>query len=82
MTFSGTGTVTTNWNVAANGSSTGTMATGSYTVTTGCTATATVSDSSGNSYPLTFTITSATGSNFIVSGSNAQIIFSGSGRIL
>lgn len=82
LTFDGTKAVTGTWYVTTNGSSQSSSTSGSYTVTSNCTANATLTDSAGNAYILTFTITSSTGSNFIVSGSNAQIIFTGSGRTL
>lgn len=80
MQFDGTSAITTNWYVSTSGSSTNTTTSGSYTVTAGCTATATVTDPSGNSYTLVFTVTSK--NNFAVSGANSQIIFTGNGRIL
>ncbi len=81
LTFDGTSAVTGIWYVSASGTSNATSTTGSYAVAAGCTATATVKDSSGNSYSLVFTITSTAGA-FILSGANAQLIFSGSGRPL
>ena len=82
LTFDGTKAVTGTWYVAVNGTSQSTSTSGSYTVTSNCTATANITDSSNNAYVLTFTITSANGANFIVSGANPQLIFSGSGRTL
>jgi len=82
LTFDGTSAVTANWYVAANGSSVLSTLTGTYTVSSNCTATATLTDSSSNAYSLVFTITTASGSNFILSGSNAKLIFSASGRTL
>lgn len=82
VTFDGTSAITTNWYVSANGATTATSTSGSYSVTSGCTATANLTDSMGNTYVLAFTITSAKGTNFIVSGANAQTIFSGAGRTL
>jgi hypothetical protein len=81
MQFDGTSAITTNWYVSTSGSSKNTTTSGSYTVTAGCAATATVTDPSGNSYSLVFTVTSKNGA-FIVNGANSQIIFTGSGRIL
>ena len=82
MTFDGTNAVTTNWSVATSGVSTPTTASGTYTVSPDCTATATVKDSANNSYALVITITAANGANFIVGGSNAAMIFSATGRTL
>lgn len=84
LQFDGTSAVNATWYVAAKGSSTSitttTTASGQYSVTPGCGATATVSDSSGNSYALAFTITSASGSNFSLSGASPLLMFTGSGR--
>jgi len=83
ITFDGTSNITTSWYVAASGTSTPDTTSGTYTVATGgCTATATVTDPSGNAYNLVFTITSSRDSNFLLSGGNAKLIFVGSGRIL
>jgi hypothetical protein len=73
--------ITTTWNVTANGSQKSNTTIGTYTVT-GCTATANVTDPAGNAYVLLFTITSGNGANFLVSGSNSQMIFTGAGRVL
>ena len=80
MQFDGTSAITTNWYVSTSGSSTNTTTSGSYTVTSGCTGTATVTDPAGNSYSLVFTVTSK--NNFAVSGANSKIVFTGNGRIL
>jgi hypothetical protein len=55
--------------------------TGTYTVSSNCTATATLKDSSGNSYSLVFTITAASGA-FDISAINSQVMFTGTGRPL
>jgi hypothetical protein len=85
LTFDGVGAVTAaNWYVTANGASTLTTATapGKFTVNSNCTATVTLTDSAANAYSLILTITSATGSNFILSGSSSKLMFSASGRTL
>ena len=82
LTFDGTGVVSSNWYVSANGVTTNTTASGTYSVPSGCLATATVADSAGNSYALTFTIGAAKGANFVLSGSNSKIMFTGNGRTL
>ncbi len=81
MTFDGTSAVTTNWLTTSNGTSKTTTTTGSYTVTAGCGATATVTDPSGNTYNLVFTLSSSNGA-FVVNGLNSQLVFQASGRIL
>jgi hypothetical protein len=82
ITFAGTSAVTTTWYLSANGSTTTVSTTGTYALGTGCTATAKVADASGNSYSLVLTITAANGGNFIFSGANSAVIFSGAGRTL
>ncbi len=81
LTFDGTSAVLGTWLVAASGTSTTSTISGTYSVASGCTATATVKDTSGNSYALVFTITSTAGA-FINSGVSPLIMFSASGRPL
>jgi hypothetical protein len=81
LTFDGKSAVTSTWYVAAGGSPVTSTLSGQYSVTTGCGGTATLTDSGGNSYTLLFTITSEQG-NFVVSGSNSLLMFTGSGRVL
>jgi uncharacterized protein (TIGR03437 family) len=80
LQFDGKSAVTSTWYVATNSLITTEAATGQYTVAAGCTASATVTDTSGNTYTLQFTITAPNGSNVLVTGSNAHLIFTGSGR--
>lgn len=82
MQFSGTNSITLNEYVTSSASSTSVSATGTYSVQSGCVATATVLDSSGTSYAVVFQITSASGENFAVTSASAQALFSGSGRPL
>lgn len=81
MTFDGAGNVSTTAFVSVNGSSVQQSTKGTYTVTSGCTATATYSDVSGNVYSLAYTITSANGAFTAVVG-NPSILLSITGRIL
>jgi uncharacterized protein (TIGR03437 family) len=80
LQFDGKGTVTANWNVAATGISTSTNATGQYAVSPSCTASATVTDSSGNVFALQLVVTTSNGSNFLMSGTSPVLMFTGSGR--
>jgi len=80
LQFDGTSAVSATWYVAANGATTTTTASGQYSVTQGCGATATVTDASGNIDALVFTITSTTGANFSVSAASPLLMFTGSGR--
>jgi uncharacterized protein (TIGR03437 family) len=80
LQFDGKGNVTANWNVAASGTSTTTSATGQYSVSPPCAGSATVTDSSGNVSTLQFVVTTSNGSNFLMSGINPLLMFTGSGR--
>lgn len=83
LNFTGTNTVAMNIVVATNGSSRNVSATGAYSLSTSnCSATATLTDGSGNTYALAFEFTSATGNNFILSSASAAGMFDGSGRTL
>jgi hypothetical protein len=80
--LSGTNNIAMNLFVAANGSTKNISATGTYTLGTSCTATATLTDSSGNNYSLAFEFTSANGENFILGSYSPVGLFTGSGRAL
>jgi uncharacterized protein (TIGR03437 family) len=78
LTFDGAGNLTANWNQATNTVASAISATGTYTVTPACLATATLTDTANNKYALNFSIYS-TGPNFAVEFSSPQSIFSGTG---
>jgi hypothetical protein len=81
--LSGTNTIAINAYMASNGGSTKDVsASGTYTLGSNCSATATVTDTSGISYSLVFQFTSASGNNFIFSSASVQSIYSASGRAL
>jgi hypothetical protein len=80
-TFDGAGNVTSAGFVSLAGVSSQQNTKGTYTVTSGCTATATYTDSTGNSYSVSYTITASNGA-FIAAGGNANTIFMITGRIL
>jgi hypothetical protein len=82
LQFDGKSAVTANWFVSTNAATTPETAGGQYSVTAGCTASASVTDSTGNVFNLSLTVTAANGSNFLVTGSNAKLIFAGSGRTI
>jgi hypothetical protein len=87
MVFNGTGTVTTTWVLSVAGSSTANTTSGTYSVQTGCTASANITDPSGNAYALVLTITGVNGStllgtNFAFNSASPKLIFSGNGRTL
>jgi hypothetical protein len=82
LTFDGKSAVNATWYIASGATNTTNTLSGQFTVTAGCTGTATVTDASSNTYALLFTITATNGSNFLLTGSNASLIFTGSGRTL
>jgi len=75
LIFDGAGGVTGSSAVATNGTSTADTFTGHYTMSAGCTGSATVTDPSGVGDTLTFAMTSADGSNFALIGATASDIF-------
>lgn len=84
LTFNGSSGLTTTW-YASTGTSTSiptVTASGQYSVASGCTAMATVTDSSGQTWNLSFVFTSATGNGFTITGASPTLMFSGSGRTL
>ena len=81
LTLDGKSGATGNWYVATT-TTTNDTATGQYSVASGCTGTASLSDPGGNTFSLTFTLTSATGANFLLTGASPTMMFTGSGRAL
>jgi len=82
LQIAGTNTVAMNVFVAANGSTKNISATGSYTLSTNCTATAILTDASGNNYSLAFEFTAGNGNNFIFASASAGSVFTATGRAL
>lgn len=80
LQFDGAGAVTGNWTVSTGGNATPDAAAGKYTVASNCTASATVTDSNGAVYNLSFTVTSADGANFQVLLANSTSSFTGNGH--
>lgn len=81
LTLDGKSGATANWYVATT-TTTNDTATGQYSVAQGCTGTASLKDSGGTTFSLTFTLTSATGANFLVTGASPTLMFTGNGRTL
>jgi len=81
LTFDGTSAVTTTWYVSQTTTTTDTTS-GQYSVASGCTAAARVTDPAGTAWTLVFTITTTNGSDFILSGASPTLMFTGSGRTL
>jgi len=82
LQFDGKSAVSGTWYEAAGTSNTNLNLSGQFTVTASCTGSATLSDTSGNSYSLLFTVTTTDGSNFLLSGSNSVLMFIGNGRTI
>jgi hypothetical protein len=82
LQFDGKSAVSGTWYVAAGAATTTDSVSGKFTVTSACTGSATVTDSVGNAYTLLYTVTTADGSNFVLSGSNSTLMFSGNGRTI
>jgi uncharacterized protein (TIGR03437 family) len=80
LQFDGAGAITGNWSVATNGASTSDTITGHYTVSSSCTASATVTDPNGTAYTMAFTVTSVDGANFSLITSSPQNLFTGTGH--
>jgi len=81
MQFDGTSAVTSTWYVTTSASAQTVTATGTYTVNSNCSATASLTDSTGKAYSLELTITSGAG-NFVLGGVSPAMVFTGSGRVL
>ncbi len=81
MTFDGAGNISTTAYLSMNGTTVQESTKGTYTVSSNCSATATYTDSSGNVFSLSYTITSASGA-FTAAVANPAYLFSISGRIL
>ncbi len=78
--FDGAGNVTAKYTTTSVGKSTPTTATGTYTVSSGCVGSATLTDSSGTVNAFNFSISTANGANFDVNASNAGFLRSGTGH--
>jgi hypothetical protein len=81
MQFDGTQAASANWYISDGGAAQTVAASGSYSVSSNCTGTASMTDASGNTYFLQLTITSNAG-NFVLGGSSPQMVFTASGRTL
>lgn len=81
MQFNGSGTVSSTWYISANGSTQMVTPSGTYSLNSNCTGTATLTDSAGNKYSITITETATTGS-FIMGGASPLLVFTASGRLL
>jgi uncharacterized protein (TIGR03437 family) len=80
LQFDGRGNITGSWSVATNQLSTPDTVTGQYSVTPACLGTATVTDPSGSSFTLNFTVTSADGADIGADIVNLTSEFNASGH--
>src|SRR5580692_288530 len=78
LQFDGQGNVTANWVQVSNLSTTTITATGTYSVSSTCLATATLTDASSNKYAFSLSIYS-TAPDFALAVSSPQLIFDGTG---
>jgi hypothetical protein len=82
LQFDGKSAVLGTWYVASGTSSITDSVSGQFTLSASCTGSASVTDAARISYTLLFTVTTANGSNFVLSGSNPTLMFTGNGRTL
>jgi uncharacterized protein (TIGR03437 family) len=80
LQFDGAGTISGNWAVASNGTSTPATVSGTYTLSAACVGSATVKDLSGVAYTLSYTMTTADGSDFALVGAAATEMFTTTGH--
>jgi uncharacterized protein (TIGR03437 family) len=78
LQFNGSGSMTANWVQESNLVSANITATGTYTVSSTCLATATFTDASGNKYAASLSIYS-TSPDFTITVSSPLLVFTGSG---
>ena len=78
--FDGVGAVTGSWAISTNGMSTPDTFTGNYSMSSMCVGNGTVTTTSGATYNLNFTVTSADGANFGVLGGSPGNLFTATGH--
>jgi uncharacterized protein (TIGR03437 family) len=78
--FDGQGNATANWTQASNTGTTNIAATGTYTVTSGCTGSLTLTDTAGNKYAGAISVSGAAAGNFGLVATSPQLIFTGAGH--
>ncbi len=78
LTFDGVGAITASWSISTNGTATTDTLSGKYTLSAFCVGSATVKDSSGVAYTLSYSITNVNGSDFTVIGATATNMFTAS----
>ncbi|MGA3019160.1 MAG: IPT/TIG domain-containing protein [Bryobacteraceae bacterium] len=78
LQFDGQGNLTANWTQVSNLAATTIAATGTYSVSSTCLASATLTDTANNKYAVSFSIYS-TSPAFVLAVSSPQLLFDGSG---
>jgi hypothetical protein len=82
ITISGTNSISLSGYVASNSGAKPVAESGTFTVASNCSGAATLTDSSGNSYVLTFEFTTSAGKNFSFQSTSPVSFYSGSGGSL
>jgi uncharacterized protein (TIGR03437 family) len=77
LEFDGAGTLTGNFSLSNNGMAIAETISGQYSVSSSCVGTATVKDSNGVGYTLSYALTTADGANATVVGATPQELFTG-----
>jgi uncharacterized protein (TIGR03437 family) len=80
MQFDGQGNVTANWTQASGTATANVSATGTYTVTSACLGSVTLTDTAGNKYAGAISIFGAAAANFELVATNPTLILTGAGR--
>jgi uncharacterized protein (TIGR03437 family) len=80
LEFDGRGGISGNWSITTNQTANPVTISGAYSLNAACQATASVTDSAGTPWALTFTMTSADGAGFTVDGASATLQFSAAGH--
>jgi len=81
MQFDGQGNVTANWTQASNTATANVSATGTYSVTSACLGTITLTDTASNKYVGSVAVFGATAASFHLVTTNTQLIFNGNGGV-
>jgi uncharacterized protein (TIGR03437 family) len=78
--FDGQGNAAANWTQSSNTASTNVSATGTYSVNSACLGSLTLTDTAGNKYAGTVSITGANAGNFSWVSANPQVVFAATGH--
>lgn len=81
LQFDGQGNVTANWTQASNTATSNVSATGTYSVTSGCLGTLTLTDAASNKYTGSVSIYGVASQGFAWVTANPALLFTGTGRV-